>query len=246
MKILHKFLVFLYLPYRYLFYIPFFFINTILFGILAVIFSLSFNQKTGSYIGGVIWSKLNALLVPMIPHVIGKENIKKNTSYIVISNHQSHYDVFLIYGWIGLDIRFIMKSELRKVPGLGIGSEKVGHIFLDRSNLRQAAESLAAAKKKLINGTSVVIFPEGTRSTTGKLGTFKRGGFKLAHDLNLPILPVTVINTRKILPANTFNLLPGCVRMIVHKPIPIESYAEENMNELIRIVQSRIEEGLTM
>ena len=228
-----KILIVLYQPYKWLFYIPFLAINTLIFGVLALIFSMIFNHRVGSYVGGVLWSRLNSWLVPMIVSVKGRENIQPDTSYIILTNHQSAYDIFLIYGWIGIDIKWIMKKELRKIPGLGFGSEKVGHIFLDRSNSRAAIESLNVAKKKLVNGTSVVVFPEGTRSKTGIPGPFKRGAFKLAIDLGLPVLPVTLIDTRKVLPADSFNILPAKVKMVINKPITIDGYNEKNMQELI-------------
>jgi 1-acyl-sn-glycerol-3-phosphate acyltransferase len=240
MSILRKLLIILYQPYKWLFYLPFLFINTLLFGIIAVLFSILFGQRIGSYYGGVIWSRLNSILVPVFVKVKGKKNIDPETSYIILTNHQSSYDIFLVYGWMGIDIKWIMKKELRKVPGLGFGSEKVGHIFLDRSNSRAAVRSLEEAKKKLVNGTSVVIFPEGTRSKTGIPGPFKRGAFKLALDLSLPILPVTLINTRKILPYGSFNILPGKVGMVIHTPIDISGYNEQNMNELIYRVREKI------
>ena len=235
-----KILIILYQPYKWLFYIPFLAINTLIFGVLAVLFSIIFNHRVGSYVGGVLWSKLNSWLVPMIVTVKGRENIQSKTSYIILTNHQSAYDIFLVYGWIGIDIKWIMKKELQKVPGLGFGSEKVGHIFLDRSNSRAALESLNVAKKKLVNGTSVVVFPEGTRSKTGIPGPFKRGAFKLAIDLGLPILPVTLINTRKVLPTDSFNILPAKVKMVIHKPITIDGYNEKNMPELIDRVRNII------
>lgn len=244
MKFLKKLLYVFYQPYKWLIYAPLFVINTLFFGVIALVFSMLINQRIGSYFGGVIWSKFNAMMVPMFVKVQGRKNIKKNTSYIVISNHQSYFDVFLIYGWVGLDIKWVMKKELKKIPGLGFGSEKVGHIFLDRSNSRAAVESLVEAKKKLINGVSVVIFPEGTRSPTGKMGNFKRGAFKLAIDLGLPILPVTVIGTKNILPANSSNLLPGRVKMIIHEPISIEGYNESNMPEIMDIVKQKIQTAL--
>ena len=237
---LRKILQLLYLPYQWLIYLPFLAINTLIFGVLAVVFSLIFNARVGSYIGGVIWSRLNSWLVPMIVKVEGRKNIDPKTSYIVLTNHQSAYDIFLVYGWIGIDIKWVMKKELRKVPGLGFGSEKVGHIFLDRSNSRAAFDSLNIAKKKLVNGTSVVIFPEGTRSKTGNPGIFKRGAFKLALDLELPILPVSLINTRNILPAGSMKIFPGKVKMVIHKPIGIDGYDEKNMNELIEKVRNQI------
>jgi 1-acyl-sn-glycerol-3-phosphate acyltransferase len=126
-----------------------------------------------------------------------------------------------------------MKKELAKIPGVGFGSKKVGHIFLDRSNSRVALESINEAKRKLINGTSVVIFPEGTRSISGFPGNFKKGAFKLALDLRLPILPITIIGTNKILPTGTLDLRPGKVKMIIHPPIGIQNHSEEHIRELM-------------
>ncbi len=244
MHVFRKLLIILYQPYKWLFYLPFLIINTVFFGIIAVLFSILFGQKIGSYCGGVIWSRLNSALVPMIVRVKGRENINSNTSYIVLTNHQSAYDIFLVYGWLGIDLKWIMKKELEKVPGVGFGSKKVGHIFLDRSNSRAALESLNEAKRKLVRGTSVVIFPEGTRSKTGELSTFKRGAFKLAFDLGLSILPVTLVGTRNILPTDSMNILPGKVGMVIHPPIDINCYSEHNMNELITRVRDQISSAL--
>jgi len=210
------------------------FLNTLFFGVAAVMLSSFVSQRVGSYFGGVIWSRIFAFFTPMIVSVEGRGNIRKNTSYVVISNHQSIYDIFLIYGWLGIDIKWVMKKEARKIPGVGFGSRKVGHIFLDRSNSRVALESLNEAKKRLVNGTSVVFFPEGTRSVSGELGIFKRGAFKIAIDLGLPLLPLTVTGTKEILPTGALNILPGKVKLIIHEPIDIKGYNEENIQELMR------------
>jgi len=240
----NKILYFLYQPYKWLFFLPFAFINTLVFGVIAVVVSSLVNQRVGSYFGGVVWSRLNGFLTPMIVKVSGRENIDLRKSYVIISNHQSIYDIFLVYGWLGIDIKWVMKKELAKIPGVGFGSKKVGHIFLDRSNSRVALESLNNAKRKLVNGTSVVIFPEGTRSTTGIPGNFKKGAFKLALDLGLPILPITIIGTRHILPSGTLDLRPGKVMMIIHKPIDITRFTEERMKELMDEARGIIEEPL--
>jgi 1-acyl-sn-glycerol-3-phosphate acyltransferase len=241
----NKLLYILYQPYKWLFFIPFLLVNTVVFGIIAVIVSSLINQRVGSYFGGVVWSRLNGFLTPMFVKVEGRENIVKNQSYVIISNHQSLYDIFVVYGWLGLDIKWVMKKELAKIPGIGFGSKKVGHIFLDRSNGRVALESLNNAKKKLVNGTSVVIFPEGTRSKTGVPGIFKKGAFKLALDLDLPILPITILGTKNILPTDTIDLRPGKATMIIHKPIDAGSYSEETMREIMdeskRIIAGPIE-----
>lgn len=234
----------LYQPYKWLVFFPLLFINTLFFGVMAFVISTLVNQRVGSYIGGVIWSRVNSFLTPMLVSVNGKENIDPKQSYVVVSNHQSVYDIFLIYGWLGIDIKWMMKKELRKIPGVGFGSEKVGHIFIDRSNSKKALESINEAKKKLVNGTSVVIFPEGTRSQTGELGPFKRGAFKIAYDLNLPILPITVVNTKNIMPANSINILPGRVKMVIHEPIQLNHFSEKEPDRMIEEVRLRISSAL--
>ena len=236
----------LYQPYKWLVFFPILIVDTLFFGLLAVIVSTLINQRVGSYIGGVIWSRFNAFLTPMFVKVSGRENVNPKQSYVVVSNHQSVYDIFLIYGWLGVDLKWLMKKELRKVPGVGFGSEKVGHIFIDRSNSKKAFDSINEAKRKLVNGTSVVIFPEGTRSVTGELGTFKRGAFKIAFDLNLPILPITVVDTKDIMPTNTFNVLPGRVKMVIHEPMDIGNYNEKEPELLVDEVRRRINSALPM
>lgn len=236
----NKILYVLYQPYKWLFFFPFIFLNTLIFGVIAVLVSVLINQRIGSYFGGVIWSRVNGYLTPMFVKVTGKEYINPSQSYVIISNHQSIYDIFLVYGWLGIDIKWVMKKELAKIPGVGFGSKKVGHIFLDRSNSRVALESLNDAKKKLVDGTSVVIFPEGTRSIDGQIQNFKKGAFKLALDLGLPILPITIIGTKDILPTGTVNLMPGCAKMIIHKPIDIQQYNEDQMKEIIQVARDII------
>jgi len=235
---MRKLLYILYQPYKWLFFFPFLIVNTLFFSLIGLLIAL-FSQKTGGYCG-VVWARLNAFLTPMFVKVTGRENIQKNTSYIIVLNHQSYYDIFLIYGWIGIDIKWVMKMELRKIPGLGICCEKIGHIFIDRTNTQVAIESMNKVKKKLVNGTSVVIFPEGTRSKTKELGAFKRGAFRLAFDLGLPILPITLIGTKEILPSNMFNLLPGNAQMIIHKPVDINKYSLEEINTLMKDVSDII------
>jgi len=231
---LRKLFVLLYQPYKWLFLIPVILIFTFFFGIAAVVVSSLINQKAGSYVGGALWSRFIIMLTPVFVKVKGLDNIKKGTSYIIIPNHQSFYDVFAIYGWLGLDIKWLMKKELAKIPGVGFGSRKVGHIFLDRSNQQAAVKSYKEAKRKLVNGTSVVIFPEGTRSKNGKLLPFKRGAYKLAFDLNLPLLPVTINGSKNILPAGSFSkILPGNISITVHPPIEIKDLNDKHISEIM-------------
>ena len=234
----------LYQPYKWLFFIPFLAINTLIFGILAIVISLTFGQKAGSYVGGVLWAKLNSSLTPMFVSVSGREKINKKQSYVIVSNHLSAYDIFLVYGWMGIDFKWVMKKELRKIPGLGFGSDAVGHIFVDRSSTKAAIESINKAKKSIINGTSVVFFPEGTRSKSGELGRFKKGAFNFAHELNLPILPISIVGTDDVLPTGTIDIKPGKAKLIIHDPIDISLYDKENMGKLMEDTKEVILTGM--
>jgi len=241
-----KILVFLYQFYKWLFLFPFFIINSILFGILAVVLSLLINQKIGSYIGGVMWANLNCLLTPVSIKVTGRENIQKGQSYVIVVNHQSAYDILILYARIGMDFKWIMKKEIRKIPGVGFGSQAVGHIFIDRSNSAAAINSINAAKSKIRDGTSVVIFPEGTRSKTKEMLPFKKGAFWFAFDLNLPILPVTINGTRKIMPSGSLNLLPGKAEILIHPAIDISDYDKKDMTNLIARTREIIAGGMKL
>ena len=235
---MRKILFIIYQPYKWLFFFPFLIINTLFFSLTSIMLSF-FNQKAGSCCG-VLWARLNMMVTPVFLKISGKENIQKNTSYIIVINHQSYYDIFLIYGWVDIDIKWIMKQELRKIPGLGLSCEKIGHIFIDRSNTQVAIESMNKVKNKLVNGTSVVIFPEGTRSKTNEIGAFKRGAFRLAFDIGLPILPITLVGEKGILPYNLLNLLPGRAQMIIHKPVDINKYSLEEITTLMEDVSDII------
>ena len=150
----------------------------------------------------------------------------------------------MLYGWLGVDFKWVMKQELRKVLGIGVACERLGHIFIDRSNHAAAVATLEAAKTKIVDGTSVIFFPEGTRSLDGRLMRFKRGAFRMALDLGLPILPLTVTGTRDVLPANTSDLMPGSARLIIHKPIAIEGKTAKDCQELSDRVRDVIASSL--
>lgn len=236
---------YLYQPYKWLVYIPFVVASTVFFGILAIVLSF-FNKRFSSQVGGSLWARLNGTLIPMTVRVTGRSNIKKNQSYVIVANHQSFVDIFIMYGWLGLDIRWVMKAELRKVPVLGIACKRVGHIFVNRSNTKESLDSINQAKKDIVNGTSVIFFPEGTRSKTGEFGRFKKGAFKFAFDLNLSILPVTIKGAREILPPGGMNLKPGSVQMIIHPPVETAQHNEETISGLMDYVKNIIQQSYTM
>ena len=191
-----------------------------------------------------LWARINLVLSGVPISMSGDELIDKDQPYIVMSNHQSYYDVFALIGYLPLRLKWIMKMELRKIPIFGIACEKVGHIYVDRGNSERAQKSLKAAGEKIRAGSSVVFFPEGTRSPDGKLQSFKKGGFVMALEAKVPILPVTVVGGRKILPRKSLRIMPGNMKIIIHAPIPVTEYTYETKEKLVRRVREVIEKDL--
>ncbi len=239
-----RFLRLLYQPYKWLIFFPLFALFTCILVLMGIIVLLIFDDYAANRTTGVWWARITGFITPMAVKVRGREHIKKKQSYIIVSNHQSMYDVLVLYGWLGVDLKWVIKKELRKVPVIGFAAEKGGNIFIDRSDPKAAYESLQQARKKVVNGTSIIILPEGTRSRNGEVGEFKKGAFCLARELKLPILPVTIMNTGKILPTGTFDLFPGRAIMKIHQPIDTASCDEASFDELIVTVRDIIRSGL--
>jgi 1-acyl-sn-glycerol-3-phosphate acyltransferase len=235
----------LYQPYKWLIFFPIASLSTFIFGGSTVLLSFFLPPRSVSLVCGALWARLNGIVTPMLVTVEGRENIDEHQSYVIVANHQSFYDVFLLYGWLGIDFKWIIKKEMRRIPFLGFGCEQVGHVFIDRSDRKAALASINAAKPRFVDGTSVLFFPEGTRSRNGELGRFKKGAFRIALDLELPILPLTIFGTKDILPPDGVDLLPGRARLLIHPPIAIKNGDVEDLTPLMDEVWSVIAEPLS-
>lgn len=153
-------------------------------------------------------------------HVRGREHLASGRTYVVMSNHQSHYDIAVLYRVLGSNVRMVAKKELFEVPVFGRAMREAGFVSVDRGNTESAIRSLAFAKAHIAAGTHLWIAPEGTRSPTGELLPFKKGGFHVALDMGAPILPVTIRGTRAILPAHGLASRRGMtVHVDLHAPI---------------------------
>ncbi len=230
----------LYQPYKYLVFAPLFGLATVLFGSLAVLLSFVLPPGLAGRLTGVVWGRLVALITPVRVRVEGRRNVRPGQSYVVVCNHRSQFDILVLYGWLGVDFRWVMKQELRRVPVLGVACARLGHIFIDRSQRARALASIEAAKARIAGGTSVLFFPEGTRSSDGSLLRFKTGAFRFALDLGLPVLPVTIVGTRRILPPATLDMKPGRARLVLHPPIPVEGRDPEDFQSLLEEARAAI------
>jgi 1-acyl-sn-glycerol-3-phosphate acyltransferase len=212
----------LYQVYKFLIYIPFLVFWTVL-NFLGVVAVVPFSPRLASRWLGGNWGRGLMWAVPARVRVEGRERVDPGASYILAANHLSLMDIPLLYGWLPLDLKWIMKKEVRRIPIIGVGTALMGHIFLDRTNREAAIRELQAVRENLQPGTSILFFPEGTRSRNGTLQAFKMGAFHMAKDLDLPVLPITIRGADRILTPDGMDLFPGTARMIIHPPIPREA-----------------------
>ncbi len=164
----------------------------------------------------------------------GRNKVKDGQSYIIVSNHQSLYDIPALMNGLDMQFRWIIKKELLKIPLFGYALYASRHVFIDRTNTNKSIESINKAMERLPKGVSVMFFAEGTRSFDGKVGKFKKGGFIIAIQRGLPILPVTVNGSHKFMPdKNTMAFYPGPIEVVIGDPIETSMYTKETINELI-------------
>ena len=193
---------------------------------------------------GKFWSLINLYLPGTRVVLKGKERIEKGRAYIIMSNHQSLIDPWVLIGKLPLQLRWIIRSGVKKMPVFGYALERMGHIYVDRTKRKGTAASLDKAVQKLKEGSSVVVFPEGTRSRDGQLLKFHKGGAMIALASGAPILPVTVNGSRYVLPKDTLALMPSKVEVIVGDIIDPRLFDETNKDELMAVVKSAIAKNL--
>lgn len=170
----------------------------------------------------------------------GLEKIRRDRSYVIISNHQSHFDILALVAELPLIVRFIAKKELRKIPIFGYAVALTRCIYVDRSDAARAVESLQEGMAALPSTISMLFFAEGTRSRDGKIGPFKKGGFRTAQVAGWPILPVVVHGSRKVLPKGELAFRPGTVEVAVLDPVPAEEVRDRPWVEIMKEVRQQI------
>ncbi len=211
---------------------------TIIFGILAILASfIDIKGRLPHKIAG-IWARSIMAASPIEVTVKGLSNIDPDKSYIYMSNHQSNYDIPILLGYLPVQFRWLAKIELFRIPLFGYAMKRAGYICIDRSNQKSAFESLKKAAGIIRDGVSVMIFPEGTRSMDGNIGSFKKGGFVLAIESGVPILPVIIRGTYSVMPKSRLLIKPGKVTLQVLKPVETSDYTKETKDELMEKIRN--------
>ena len=194
-----------------------------------------------------IWAYTMLAVSFVRTEIKNKARIVKGQSYIIISNHQSIYDILALVTRLGIQFRWFIKKEILKVPVFGYGLYAARNIYLDRSNTEKAIESINKGMARLPRGASVMVFAEGTRSEDGRIQEFKKGGFMTAIMRKIPILPVTINGSRRIAAKGSLVVKPGRIQVVVGDPIETSSYTADTVQQLIdktrKIIMANFDPG---
>ena len=233
----------LYYIYFFLIAVPVLFSLTVLTCIVILIGTAIGNGSWWGYYPAMVWAKVFCILSLVKVSVRGRENIDKRTSYVFVANHQGAYDIFSVYGYLGHNFKWMMKKSLRKIMLVGYTCQKCGHICVDRSSPTAIRRTIETAEKRLRDGMSLVVFPEGARTFTGKMGPFKKGAYQLALEFRLPLVPVTIDGSFGIMPRTRYVPRPGRIVLTIHKPIAPPA-DEADRAEVIEQTRQAIESSL--
>ena len=174
--------------------------------------------------------------------VIGTENIP-NENCVFISNHQAIFDGFVLLAYIDKPFGFIAKKEIKKIPLVSNWIQSIGSIYIDRESPRESIKTIQKSIEKINQGDSMLIFPEGTRSLSSNMNSFKKGSMKLAIKSKVAIVPITIDGTYNVLEVGT-KVTGNKVKMVIHKPIYVDLLSKEEQQDLAQYVQDIIEAEL--
>jgi len=208
----------LYILYTLLIALPIFIVATILTAVIVVIGAFLGDIKYCGYYFPKWWSRLTCFIFLLRVHVEGRAHIDPRQSYIFLANHQGYFDIFLIYGYLGHNFKWMMKEYLRKIPFVGLACARSGHIYVGDS-IPSIQQAVAQSQRTLQGGMSMVIFPEGTRTFDGRLGPFKRGAFMLANEIGLPIVPLSINGSYAVFNRHARRVSFGRLSLTIHAPI---------------------------
>jgi len=183
---------------------------------------------------GIFWGRSCLWLGGVRLRVRGAGHIPQQGSAVYVANHQSNFDIPLLYAGLPLQFRWLAKKELFDVPLFGLAMKRCGYIPIDRSDRRKAMKSMTTAARRINEGTSVIVFPEGTRTHDGKLQEFKKGGFLIAVKAQVPVVPVAIKGSYQVMPRNRWSIKGGPVEVEIFPPLPTEGLKNSDTDTLMQ------------
>ncbi len=213
---------------------------TIFFGIMTIALSLIDKSGKAPHKVAAIWGATILSVARIRVKVLGLQNIDSKKPCIFMANHQSNFDIPVLLGKLPVQFRWLAKEELFRIPLFGFAMKRAGYISIDRSDFRKAVLSLKKAAETVRKGASVIIFPEGTRSRDGLIHDFKKGGFIMAIDAKVPIVPVVLHGTRAIMAKESLRINPNDVLVEIKKPIKTSEFTRKTKDQLMERVRRSI------
>lgn len=239
---------YLYRTYQLLIALPLIAIYTVITSLIVIIGCSLGNGHFWGYYPGKWWAQFIIRILMLPVNVEGRENLVKGQSYVFVANHQGAFDIFLIYGFLCRNFKWMMKRQLRQMPFVGKACEAAHHIFVDKRGASKIRATYDSARQTLQGGMSLVVFPEGARTFTGHMGVFKRGAFMLADDIELPVVPLTINGSFDVMPRTRDMkwVIWHPLRLTIHKPIQPIGKGADNIKyleeESYKVVMSGLEE----
>jgi len=212
--------------------------------VFPLITLVSLFSKTGNSMFQLarVWAWVVMKVTGVHVVVRGREKIDRDRAYMIVANHQSHFDgPALAWGLGGLQFRWIAKQELLKIPFFGHCLNSSRNIFIDRTDRASAIASIQDGMAMLPGGAGVMCFAEGTRSADGRIGAFKKGGFAAALQNGMPLLPVTINGSRHVLPKGSLVFRSGIIELVVGDPLETTGKTDDDLEELVRTTRRTIQ-----
>lgn len=242
-KLLHP----LYCVWQLLVGLPVLIVNTILTALVVGVGCAIGNGHFWGYYPGRWWAKITvrSLLLPVT--VEGREHLESDQSYVFVANHQGAFDIFLIYGYLCRNFKWMMKRQLNSIPFVGYACRKSHQIMVDKRGVSKIKKTYDDAREILKEGYSVVVFPEGARTFTGNMARFRKGAFALADELQLPVVPLTINGSFDILPRQRgFSFVKWHpLTLTIHQPIYPIGQGTENVEATMRQAYDSVMSALT-
>jgi 1-acyl-sn-glycerol-3-phosphate acyltransferase len=213
---------------------------SIVLGTLAVLARLFDSSNNLSHRVSSLWGRWLCAFNGIQVDIEGLEHVRRDQSQIFVANHQGYFDIFALSGFLPVQIRWVAKSSLFKIPFVGWAIAASGYIPVDRSNRKKSYQAFLATIEKLKAGNSIVIFPEGTRSEDGTIGPFKKGGLLLSVRSGAPLVPVTLLGTGNIIKKGSGIIKPGRIQIIISPPISSQAVKDEREENVLRTLRNII------
>jgi 1-acyl-sn-glycerol-3-phosphate acyltransferase len=207
--------------------IPAITLYTIVLGTLSIGSSVVQSSGRFAHWCARTWARLILATTGVEVEVTGLDRLDPDRAYVFVANHQSIYDIPIVFWSLPYQVRIIAKASLGAFPFIGWHLRRTGHMLVDRKNPVRALRVFARASKLMDQGLCLIVFPEGTRSRDGRVAPFKGGSFFLALRTGLPVVPLSVVGSRHVMLKGRLATYPGRVKLIVHEPIDTGTLADD-------------------